>query len=187
MKTVFAPPVVEGPQLRLRPVRPEDAAYIHSLRVHPALNRYLSAVIGTVEDQCIWIERYMLREEAGMEIYYIVERLDSRRPCGTVRLYDIDVDAFTWGSWILDNNKTWKAALESAVLSFRVGFNSLEKNLARVRVRVANKRANAFYRRLGMIETARTTSDISYIYLRSRYDADLSVYLQTLVTAKSEV
>lgn len=184
--TVFVPPTVDGPQLKLRPVKPEDAAYIHALRLDSRFNRYLSAVSGSVDDQRAWIERYKLHEAKGAEIYYIIERRDSGQSCGTVRLYEIEADRFTWGSWILDHNKTWKAALESAVLSFGVGFDALCKDFARVDARIDNTHANAFYRRLGMSETNRTASDVFYEYPRARYEAGLSNYLQILEAAKNK-
>ncbi|RMH44058.1 MAG: N-acetyltransferase, partial [Alphaproteobacteria bacterium] len=93
-----APERVEGFRLALRLVRPADAAFIHGLRTDPDIARHLSPVTGTVEDQRRWIEEYKTREAAGTEAYYIIERRDTGRPCGTVRLYDIDGTTFTWGS-----------------------------------------------------------------------------------------
>ena len=108
---------VEGPNLILRLIEPEDAAYVHSLRNNPAYNTHLSTVTGTVDDQRTWIKDYKSREAHGQEYYYVIERKDGTR-CGLVRLYDIEAASFTWGSWILDENKPRKAALESAILSF---------------------------------------------------------------------
>ena len=175
----FIPPNVEGVVLDLRPVQPEDAAYIHGLRVNPAYNRHLSQVTGSVEDQRVWIERYKAREAAREEIYYLIIRKDGT-PCGTVRLYDVADDRFTWGSWILDHNKPPKAALESAVLSFGAGFEGLGAELAQIDVRRANSHAEAFYRRLGMTETHRTDQDIFFTYPRGQFEADRDRYLAIL-------
>lgn len=171
---------VEGPNLRLRLIEPEDAAYVHGLRADPRYNTHLSAVTGTVEDQRRWIEGYKSREAAGQELYYVIERKDGTR-CGLVRLYDIEADHFTWGSWILDENKPSKAALESTVLSFGVGFENLECETARVVVSIGNSHAEAFYRRFGMSETQRDESDIFFEYGRDRFLAereDFTVILQ---------
>lgn len=175
----LVPEVIDGPNLRLRLIGPEDAAYVFALRTDSTYNRHLSAVSGSVLDQCRWIEAYKSREAAGLEYYFIVERLDGMR-CGTVRLYDIGAGSFTWGSWILDHNKPRKAALESAVLSFGFGFFSLEKKIARVDVRIGNAHAEALYRRLGMTETHRTDLDIFFEYPRSRFEADRAGYLAIL-------
>lgn len=170
---------VEGPNLILRLIRPADAAYVHGLRTDPAYNRHLSEVRGTVETQRDWIEGYKARESDGCELYYVIERKDGTR-CGLVRLYDIEPDKFTWGSWILDENKPPKAALESTVLSFGVGFDALGCNLANVDVRVENTHAEAFYRRLGMSETHRTALDIFFEYPRIIFKKDRADFLQIL-------
>jgi RimJ/RimL family protein N-acetyltransferase len=176
MCAAVIPSLVEGVHLRLRSVQAEDAAYIHGLRTDPLYNRHLSPVFGTVGVQRAWIKGYRTREAALREVYYIIERRDNGRSCGTVRLYDIDPACFTWGSWILDANKPPKAALESAVLSFGVGFLDFGCELAKVNVRIGNTHAEAFYRRLGMTETHRTAQDIYFEYPRSRFDADRAKY-----------
>ena len=170
---------IDGIQLSLRLVQPEDAAYIHGLRMDPAYNGHLSAVTGTVEDQRSWIDAYKAREDAGSEYYFVIERKDGVR-CGVVRLYDITVDQFTWGSWILDHNKTSKAALESAVLSFGVGFDTLGLDMANVDVREKNTHAEAFYRRLGMTEVRRTEQDIFFNYTREQFDTGRTHHLKQL-------
>jgi len=170
---------VEGPNLTLRLIRPEDADYVHGLRTDPAYNCHLSEVRGTVEDQRRWIEAYKAREAALRELYYIIERKDGTR-CGVVRLYDIATDSFTWGSWILDHNKTPKAALESAVLSFGIGFDGLERPQAYVDVRIGNEKAHAFYVRFGMTEIRRDDRDIYFVYRRDRFAADRAGYLDIL-------
>jgi RimJ/RimL family protein N-acetyltransferase len=170
---------INGVQLSLRLVQPEDAQYIHGLRTDPTYNGHLSTVTGTVEDQRRWIEAYRTREAAGSEYYFVIERKDGVR-CGVVRLYDITGDQFTWGSWILDQNKPRKAALESAVLSFGVGFDTLGLDMANVDVRVENTHAEAFYRRLGMTETHRTEQDIFFVYSRAQFDATKDAYFSIL-------
>lgn len=168
-----------GPNLTLRLIRQADAEYVHALRTDPAYNRHLSEVLGTVEDQRRWIENYKAREADLRELYYVIERKNGPR-CGLVRLYDIRADSYTWGSWILDHSKTRKAALESAVLSFGVGFNGLGLSLAHVDVRVGNEHAESFYRRLGMTETRRDANNIYFAYPRSRYEADRAGLLAVL-------
>ncbi len=170
---------IDGIQLSLRLVQPEDAAYIHGLRTDPTYNGHLSTVTGTMEDQRCWIESYKTREAAGSEYYFVIERKDGVR-CGVVRLYDITGDQFTWGSWILGHNKPRKAALESAILSFGVGFETLGCDFANVDVRVKNTHAEAFYRRLGMTETHRTEQDIYFKYSRAQFGADKRTHMNFL-------
>lgn len=170
---------VQGPNLSLRLVTPADAEYIHALRTNPTYNQHLSPVIGDVEDQRRWIKGYKAREAELRELYYMIECRDGTR-CGLVRLYDIGVESFTWGSWILDHNKTRKAALESAVLSFGVGFKNLGIPQAMVDVRKGNIRALEIYRSLGMIELKRDEKDVFLTYLYSRFEADRAGYMAVL-------
>ena len=166
---------IEGPNLVLRLIETEDAGYVHGLRTDARYNRYLSEVRGTVEDQRRWIDNYKSREAAGSEFYYVIERKDGVR-CGVVRLYDIDQDSFTWGSWILDENKPSKAALESALLSFGAAFETLCLNQGNIDVRLGNERAISFYNRMHMVEMRRTNLAIYYVYARERYEHDRSEF-----------
>lgn len=170
---------VEGPNIALRVVQADDATYIYGLRTDSIYNQYLSEVKGTVENQRLWIEKYKVREAALQEIYYVIERQDGIR-CGLVRLYSICNDSFTWGSWVLDHNKPRLAALESAVLSFGVGFDCLGLPTAQVDVRIANEHAVKFYRRLGMSEIRRDARDIYFAYTRAQFEADRAGYMAIL-------
>lgn len=171
--------LVEGPNLHLRLIDRDDAAYVCSLRTDPTLSQHLSAVDGTIQDQRRWIDTYKGREARGDEFYFIIERHDGV-PCGTVRIYEISGESFTWGSWILDGNKLRKAALESAMMSFWFGFNHLELNLARIDVRADNHHAIAFYRRFGMAEIKQSNDEIKFEYTRAQFEKDWPAYLKLL-------
>lgn len=177
MQSISKP--VEGPNLHLRLIDRDDAAYVYSLRTDPTLSQHLSAVDGTVQDQRRWIDSYKGREARGEEFYFIIERHDGV-PCGTVRIYEISGESFSWGSWILDGNKLRKAALESAMLSFRFGFKHLELNLARIDVRADNHHAIAFYRRFGMAEIRQSNDEINFEYTRAQFEKDWPAYLKLL-------
>jgi len=170
---------IQGPNISLRLIQPQDASYLHGLRVNPVYNQHLSEVRGTAEDQRHWIEGYKSREAEGRELYYIIECKDGRA-CGSVRLYDIDADSFTWGSWILDAGKPPKAALESAVLVYKIAFDLLDLNTAHFDVRRDNENTLAFHRRFGATETHKSETDVSFTYPRTRYDADREGYLTIL-------
>lgn len=170
---------VEGPNLTLRLIQPGDAAYVHCLRSNSAYNTHLSKVTGTVDDQLAWIQDYKYREALGQEFYYVIERKDGTR-CGLVRLYDIEAESFTWGSWILDENKTRKAALESTLLIYQIGFAGLECARAVFDVRNDNIHTLAFHRRFGAHEVASNELNVYFNYERSQFAADQTHYLKLL-------
>ena len=172
--------LLQGPRLRLRLVESDDAPYIYGLRTDSRYNQYLSSVIGTVDDQRDWIERYKIREAEGREYYYLIERRDSEIPCGVVRLYDIAGESFTWGSWILDHNKPAKAALESAVLSFGAGFHNLACLRGVLDVRRENTHAQSFYRRFGMAEISSDDLNIYFEYQRDTFESRFAVYMSAI-------
>lgn len=167
---------IDGIRLSLRVVMPDDADYIRGLRVDPRYNAHLSEVTGTVNDQRSWIENYKLREDLGQEYYYVIERRNDRVPCGLVRLYNITKDHFVWGSWILDENKPSKAALESAVLSFGLAFDNLALAIGHIDVRKQNSHAISFYRRFGMQETHQDEINIYFKYSKEQYKRQRPAY-----------
>lgn len=171
---------ITGIRVVLRLVTPADAAYIHALRRDPRYSAHLSAVTGGVQDQRAWIERYQLREAAGREFYYIIERCLDGLPCGVVRLYDITDTRFTWGSWILDENKPPLAALESAVLIYTLGFDVLQTIRCVFDVRQHNDRTLAFHRRFGAKRTGEDALNIYFEYTRVRFEADRAAHLQAI-------
>jgi RimJ/RimL family protein N-acetyltransferase len=164
---------------------PEDAPYIHRLRTDPANNTHLSRVNGTVADQRAWIEAYKVREMAGEELYYIIENSDGTS-CGVVRLYEITRDSFTWGSWILDRNKPAKAALESAVLIYRIAFEKLGLERAVFDVRRENSRALAFHSRFGATETGQNDENCYFEYRRDRFLQDYNAHLSAITGGVGE-
>lgn len=173
---------IEGVRLALRLVTPEDANFIHGLRLDPRYNTHLSAVTGTVADQRGWIERYKAREAAGAEYYYVIERLDTGQACGVVRLYEIEGDQFTWGSWILNEDKPPKAALESAVLSFGAAFDRLGLRIAAVDVRKGNTRALHFYEQFNMTRVSEDHQNIYFTYSAEQFRRDIDAHLRAIGT-----
>jgi RimJ/RimL family protein N-acetyltransferase len=136
-------------------------------------------VSGTVDDQRTWIEGYKSQEAQGQEFYYVIERKDGTR-CGLVRLYDIEAESFTWGSWILDENKPRKAALESAILIYEVGFDGLGCDHTVFEVRNDNSHTLAFHQRLGAREIATDELNVFFNYTREQFDTGRTHHLKQL-------
>lgn len=139
---------IELKSIRLRLVEESDACFILSLRLDERYNRFLSKGAADVEAQKAWIRKYKQDEASGFQYYFIIERLDGI-PCGTVRIYDLQPDSFCWGSWILNEDKTRHAAIESTLLVYEVGFNRLGFSRSHFDVMKANKGVVAFHKRMG--------------------------------------
>jgi RimJ/RimL family protein N-acetyltransferase len=171
---------IVGTNVCLRLVQPADAAYLFQLRTDPALNTHLSQVYGTIADQEAWITSYKEREQAGAEFYFIIERLD-QTPCGTVRLYNIEGNTFTWGSWMLDCNKPRKAALESAFHVYDVAFNTLGLRCAEFDVRIDNGHTIEFHRRFGATELHSDQTDTFFEYTAEDFVKKRETYIQSFM------
>lgn len=165
--------------MQFRLVRPDDAAYVVSLRINSAYNTHLSSVSDDVEAQRVWIEAYKDREAAGSEYYFIIET-QKNLPCGVVRIYDIKDSIFTWGSWILDHNKPHKAALESAFLIYWIAFEMLGLDRAVFEVMRENNHTLAFHERFGARETGRDSVNVYFDYTRTQFAADKPEFIATL-------
>jgi len=115
--------LLETKNLFFRLAVPDDAEFIFSLRKNEKLNKHISQVTGGPLQQREWLTEYKKREELNEEFYFIICRKDNNELIGTVRIYDITTDKkFCWGSWILNDNKTKSAAIESAILVYKFCF-----------------------------------------------------------------
>ncbi|HID5953700.1 TPA: GNAT family N-acetyltransferase, partial [Escherichia coli] len=97
--------ILQSKTVKLRLVNESDASFILSLRLNENYNKFLSSVNNDIEKQKVWIRNYKQKENNNEEFYFIIETLDGI-PCGTVRIYDIHNNSFSWGSWILNESKT---------------------------------------------------------------------------------
>ena len=139
---------LESKTIRMRLVEEDDAKFILMLRLDSKYNKFLSGVVDDLKAQVDWIKKYKLEEQAGLQFYFIIERLDGT-PCGTVRIYDLRQDSFCWGSWILNDDKTRYAAIESAFLVYKFGFEGLGYEKSHFDVMKGNDRVISFHEKMG--------------------------------------
>lgn len=112
----------EGKTVRIRPVTIDDYIFIHNCRKSVARSEFLSEISDNPELQKVWIEEYKVRESLGEEMYFIIERLDTNQPIGTFRVYSPEWERarVSCGSWILNDQKTPSAAIETIMLITRI-------------------------------------------------------------------
>lgn len=144
----------------MRLINEGDAEFVISLRTDENLNKFLSSVSSDVEAQKKWIKSYKIDEEKKSQFYFIIERNDGVK-CGTVRIYDIQNDSFSWGSWILNEQKTRYAAVESAFLVYEFGFNHLGFQKCHFEVMKGNEKVISFHEKMG---AERVSEDETFIY-----------------------
>lgn len=161
---------MEARTIRLRLVEISDAAFILKLRQDERYNRFLSQVNNDIDAQVSWIERYKNEEAKGSQHYFIIERLDGT-PCGTVRVYDLQENSFSWGSWILNEDKTRYAALESAFLIYRFGFDILGYKQSHFEVMKGNDGVVSFHKKMGATEVGQDEVNFYFNIEKSAVEA----------------
>lgn len=152
---------LEGRTIRLRLVDISDAGFILKLRQDDRYNRFLSQVRDDIDAQVSWIKNYKREEAKGLQYYFIIERLDGT-PCGTVRVYDLKESSFSWGSWILNEDKTRYAALESAFLIYKFGFDSLNYERSHFEVMKGNDGVVSFHKKMGAKEVGQDEANFYF-------------------------
>ena len=175
---------VIGHVITLKLAQEEDAEFIWTLRNDPRYNAHLSATTGTVQDQKDWIRRYKLREAEGSEYYFCIFRNDDGTPCGTVRVYDVRNGQFTWGSWILNENKPAKAALDTALQVYNFGFDVLGLAKSVYDVRKDNDRTLRFHDRFGGLRIGEDTENIYYEFPLQRFREVEPTHLKAFASGK---
>lgn len=173
--------LLESKTIYLRLAEVEDASFIHSLRINEKLNKHISKVTGSVDDQAEWLRRYKEKESKEQEFYFIILRRDNNNAIGTVRLYGItDDNRFCWGSWILNSDKTVTAAIESAYLLYKFAFEEMKYQSAYFQVDKKNIQVISFHRKTGAIFVDQDEINENFIYNFDCYSKFKSRYIKIL-------
>jgi RimJ/RimL family protein N-acetyltransferase len=134
----------------VREVSLSDANYILKLRLDDSYSKYISKVSNEVSAQEHYIRQYLENNIHSRESFYLIlTNTATEKPCGTVRIYNFKDDTFEWGSWILDNNKTRYAAMETAVLIYEFAFNTLGFRKSEFEVNKNNDKVVSYHKKSG--------------------------------------
>lgn len=151
---------------------------VGSATLYPITDIYLNKPVANWQEGTVKILLHiLLTTMEGDILVFARSASDGKNICADLAKH---IQKYNKSSWILDENKPSKAALESAILSLGVGFCLLNLGCAKVDVRIKNTHAEAFYRRLGMIEVSRTQEDIFFVYPRAAFDKAKAAYMKLL-------
>lgn len=136
---------LQGYTYGLRPVALSDAAFI--VEVRSTSGQYLNRGASTVREQGEWIERYFARPD---DYYFVVQRHVDGRAEGLVGIYDLDREARSaeWGRFVLRAGSL--AAVESALLVYRCGFDEMALDRMVCRTLADNAQVVAFHDSCGL-------------------------------------
>lgn len=173
---------LEAKTTYLRLVEELDASFICSLRNNNQLNTYISKSTADDEAQHQWIVNYKQREANGEEYYFIICRKSDDLQIGTVRLYDFQKNpkSFCWGSWILNENKTKYAAVESALLVYEAGFSTLGFEQSHYDVMKGNDKVHSFHLKMGAKKVSEDDVNIYYTFPKKQHEINKAHYAKFL-------
>lgn len=141
--------------LHVRLVNENDAEFILKLRTDPKLSQYIHSTDKDLEKQKEWIRHYKKREKEGKEYYLIFFR--NNKPSGLNRIYNINRDIFTTGSWLFDPHSQFEDSILASIIGREIAFETLNMNLENGfdGVHVDNKKVIKFNKLIGLKETGR--------------------------------
>lgn len=167
---------ITGKNINLRDMEIDDAEFVLSLRLDESLNKYISTTEADLEKQKNYIQHY---KTLNNEYYFIIE--SKNHDCyGTVRIYDIKGDSFSWGSWIIKKDAPGFAAIESALLIYEYGFYSLKFKKVHFEVRKGNDKVIAFHQRFGAKIVSEDELNYYFHYSIDDYESIKSKYKRFL-------
>lgn len=113
--------------LYVRLVNEDDAEFIVKLRTDPMLGRFIHATSPDINQQKEWIKEYKKRESKGIEYYFIFYK--DGEPFGVNRLYHMEDDRFTSGSWVCIPNTKTEDVVASSLIPRIIAFEMLNKKM----------------------------------------------------------
>jgi hypothetical protein len=64
---------------------------------------------------------YEEKDAQGLEYYFVIES-KQHEDLGLVRVYDLQLNSFCWGSWLIKDGAPQTTAIQSALLVYEFGF-----------------------------------------------------------------
>lgn len=155
------PKSVIGNNLILTNASVADAPFVLDLRTHKSKSTHISKTENNLSQQQAWLKNY---QNDTSQIYFIILNKDLEK-FGTVRIYDIQMDSFCWGSWILKEGAPSSYSIESALLIYHFAM-TLGFERSHFDVRKGNTSVWKFHERFGAERIKET--NIDYIYSISK-------------------
>jgi len=129
----------------LRLAKISDAKFILELRTDPKLKKYISYTDNNISKQVNWLKNYKKRELERKEYYFIIENNKKER-FGTYRIYNMESNSFTIGSWLCRSNSPPNVAIKADILCKEFGFYQLNRQICKFDIRKGNKKVIAYHK-----------------------------------------
>ena len=111
----------EGKYVNLREVELDDASFILALRCDEKKARFLHKTENNLEKQIEYLKRYKTLDN---EWYFIIEN-KQHEPLGTIRIYNVQDNRYTPGSWLMKDGCSLAETFEGMLLADQTAFEVL--------------------------------------------------------------
>lgn len=149
---------INGKNINIREVTLDDAEFILSLRCDEKKSRFLHKTEYDLEKQKEYIENYFKKDN---EYYLIIENKENK-PIGTYRIYDIEKENFTIGSWLMIKGASAQETLEGDYLVRNFAFKKTKLDKIKFDVRKENTKVVRYHKLTGSKIISETALD--YIF-----------------------
>ena len=164
--------------LHVRLVNEGDAEFIVALRTDPKLGRYIHSTDSDVEKQREWIRQYKAREKEGKDYYFIY--YSDGKPIGVNRIYDIEDNYATGGSWVCKPGTSIDLPILALIIMREIMFEILSLSYDRYDIRRKNLKVLRLNELFGGCKTAETDLDC-YFELSKDTFVQRKMYLLNLL------
>ena len=161
--------------LHVRLVREEDAEFIVRLRTDSKLGLYIHSTSSDVSKQVEWIKEYKIREAKGLEYYFIFQK--NGENIGLARLYNIEEEKFTSGSWLSCSNEVGVGVL-CDIISREIAFELYPESLNYFDVRKGNKNVIRYAQSYHPILYKEDTENLYFYNNKQNFEKYKQLYLR---------
>jgi len=125
--------------IHVRLVNEDDADFIVKLRTDPKLGRHIHYTDNDTEKQKEWIKNYKHREKEGKDYYFIFYY--DNEPIGLCRIYDVEGDYATSGSWVCKPDLPLDIPILTLIITREIMFDELALLYDRYDIRKQNTKS----------------------------------------------
>jgi hypothetical protein len=164
--------------LDVRLVTISDSEFIVNIRNNEKLSRFINYTSSDVNKQIEWIKQYKIREEKRVEYYLIFLKGDEK--LGVNRIYNINEDSFTTGSWIFSRHSPKNVAILSDIITREIAFFNFPNHVQLFDVRKMNKSVVKYHERFEPTLISQDEENFYYKITFDTFEKNKNKYLRIL-------
>ena len=161
--------------IHVRLVREGDAEFIVKLRTNGKLSQYIHKTDSNIAKQLEWIRAYKQREAEGKEYYFIFSYQDKN--VGVARIYDIESNRFTSGSWLASSNMIGIGVL-CDIISREIAFELYPESNNYFDVRKGNKNVIRYHQSYHPLQYKEDDENVYFSLSRLNFEKYKQLYLR---------